>query len=562
MTDDDRFWIGPASAPDTYQLITCLGGGAEGEVWTGVLPLSAEGRRNVAIKILAADTDGADEEAWISHGHLLRSIAHPGLVRVIEAFTGPAKHRAGLATRDTARYIIMDLVEGATLREWLDDHPEASASQRLRTLVTVATALDEMHSGAQTKVPVAHGDVKPSNIILRADGSTVLVDLGLTRLADGAGRVGRSRPYAAPELFQPNARNTPEADRFAFVATVVHTLVGEPPPVTPDGGPDLAATAARLQANPLTARRPILVSKLMEALTVAPPARPASLRTWLSALTDTLSQVTESADRPIGSFLGPPTGQTWTATEGFVPPPQPVVVPQVNRPRRRTILVSAIVAMVLVAGVVVAILVGGNGGNKTPAALSTHTQGSGDQVVPPTGNTPTSSPSLAPSPSSLPSASPSPSAPEVTSPSPNPTDTEGPAEGTPIAGSDNFIASSSLLDTSTGNIDINGQTAIDGFTTYYCCGSDTTIYNAQVAIDLGRSYKTFHARLGIEDHSEGKVPIEFKIYADGRMVFDKSFTLGHSQDLTLNVTGVLRLEMDFKGQIDRAKAAVGDPTVK
>lgn len=573
MTDEDRFWVGPESAPDTYQLVTCLGGGAEGEVWTAVLPLSAEGRRNVAVKILPPGTDGDDETNWINHGHLLRSIAHPGLVRVIEVFSGPSKHRTGQTTGTKARYVIMDLVEGVTLREWLDDNPGAGASQRLRALVTVAAALDEMHSGAQTAVPVAHGDVKPSNIILRPDGSTVLVDLGLTRLADGAGRVGRSRPYAAPELFQPGAGTTPEADRFAFAATVVHALLGEPAPVYPEHGPDLNQVVARLQANPLTARRPILVNKVMEVLAAPPAQRPANLRTWLSSLTDTLSQVTESGGST-GGFVRP-ADHTLTATGPFIPAPMPVaagpIVPVKRSSRARLIVVAVVVLVLLIGGGTVYALTQGGGSKGTGANGQPTTTPVGqnqptDQNTPP----PSSAPSLAPStePSPVPSGEPSgppgggPS--EISSPPPSvpPIDPTGPAEGIPLAGDNTFIADSSNVDTSAGNININGQTSINGFLTYGGCCNDTTLYQDSVDIDLGRSYKTFYARLGIEDKGAANVTIEFKIYADQRLIYDKKLRLGKSENIALPVSGVLRLELDFKGQLGRVQAAVGDPRVK
>ncbi len=191
--EDDRYWMGSAKSPDTYQLISPLGGGGEGEVWKGVVPLSESGRGLVAIKILPPN-DGEDQDSWSRYSHLLRSLDHPGLVRV----AAPGMHR----------YVVMKLVEGVTLREWLDENPEAPISHRLRALMMVASALDEIHSGRQTGVPVAHGDVKPSNIIMRKDGSSVLVDLGLTTIADGQGRTGRSRPYAAPELFGPIVRAT------------------------------------------------------------------------------------------------------------------------------------------------------------------------------------------------------------------------------------------------------------------------------------------------------------------------------------------------------------------
>src|SRR5947199_3220960 len=92
--EDDRYWVGPAKAPDTYQLISPLGGGGEGEVWKAVVPLSESGRGLVAIKILPPG-EGEDRDSWSRYSHLLRSLDHPGLVRVIDVFLGSAKHRAG-----------------------------------------------------------------------------------------------------------------------------------------------------------------------------------------------------------------------------------------------------------------------------------------------------------------------------------------------------------------------------------------------------------------------------------------------------------------------------------
>jgi len=101
---------------------------------------------------------------------------------------------SALPSSATYRYVVMSLIEGETLGDWLAEQPTATASQRIRALRTIATALDYMHSGESTNVPVAHGDVKPENIIRRADGSTVLVDLGLVRLTATAGRpAGRGR---------------------------------------------------------------------------------------------------------------------------------------------------------------------------------------------------------------------------------------------------------------------------------------------------------------------------------------------------------------------------------
>ena len=54
MSENSEFWVGSFDTPDTYELITELGSGGEGQVWKAVLPLSDAGRRHVAVKIMPA----------------------------------------------------------------------------------------------------------------------------------------------------------------------------------------------------------------------------------------------------------------------------------------------------------------------------------------------------------------------------------------------------------------------------------------------------------------------------------------------------------------------------
>jgi serine/threonine protein kinase len=280
-----EFYVGPDSAPDTFRLVTLLGGGGEGEVWKSELSLSANGRGTRAVKILPARP--GEETRMQRIKHLLTTLSHPGLVRVTDVFVGPRMHRAGLADPATRQgYVAMELIEGVTLREWCDETPDASASERIRKLRTVAAALDHMHSGVSTAVPVAHGDVKPSNIVVRPDGGTVLVDLGLTRLADATGIAGRSAPYAAPELRRPGALPSPEADRFAFAVTTAQVLAGQPVPVGQDGWLDRDALEVLLHTSQITARRHVLINRILDAVTRAPDDRPTPLLDWLGSLAD------------------------------------------------------------------------------------------------------------------------------------------------------------------------------------------------------------------------------------------------------------------------------------
>lgn len=419
------FWVGPQNVPDTYRLVSLLGGGAEGEVWQAELPLPEGGRRSVAVKITAANEDAFGGVQWEQFGHLLRSLSHPGLVRVTDVFAGPAMHRAGEERAGSFRYVVMDFIEGVNLREWIAENPDITASQRLRVLGMVAAALDEMHAGGTTEIAVAHGDVKPANIVVSADRGTVLVDLGMARLTDTGGRPGRSAPYAAPELRLPGALATPESDRYAFAVTAAQVLTGEPPPVGNDGWLDPGALRAQLARNPLTARKHVLVRHLVDAIEAPINARPRRLRPWLDGAVETLTQVTNSslpavdsapqataiahtavASKPLEQTQVPPRfGPTQRAAlpplltapapppgrSPSRPPPMPAVAPAprpVGDKDRRRLLVAGIaaVAIALVSGIGLAAYLTLAGPPELPNVFREPIQTAGvDAYMPPAG---------------------------------------------------------------------------------------------------------------------------------------------------------------------------------
>jgi serine/threonine protein kinase len=241
-----------------------------------------------------------------------------------------------------------------------------------------------MHSGEQTVLPVAHGDVKPGNIVMRDDGSTVLVDLGLMRISDGTVVAGATAPYAAPELFLPGAFTSPEADRFAFAATVAHIVLGEAPPVGDAGeGPDLRETQRLLERRPLTATRPILRHQVMQALTAAQDKRPAHLSRWLSSLTDSISHTTLPAAEP-----HPP---------GHHVPPDHHVSPGPGRNKRRVSVrlaaTLATAALTVAIPVSLAIKIELHPAVAGPGIGTTHPPAAGPSSSAPEGHAPTSPPS-------------------------------------------------------------------------------------------------------------------------------------------------------------------------
>jgi len=131
-------------------------------------------------------------------------------------------------------YIVMERIEGASLRARLDEAPLA-IDEVIEIGSRVATALHDLH-----RQHLVHLDVKPSNIMFRPDGTAVLVDFGLSRhdhlpdlldeeftLPMGTG------PYMSPEQVQ-FVRNDPRSDLFALGVMLYHFTTGERPFGQPD----------------------------------------------------------------------------------------------------------------------------------------------------------------------------------------------------------------------------------------------------------------------------------------------------------------------------------------
>lgn len=266
--DESTFLVGPADDPDRYRLTHLLGSGGEGEVWRAV----RRGQNvEVAIKIDAMPSEPGS--AWEQRLAMLSELKIDGLVRVQEAFTGAARHRIDdtPVVTQTHRYVVMEHVNGITLRTWLDEHPDAPAHSRIRILRGVARTLTALHRATGS---ITHGDVKPSNVIITADGRPVLVDLGLIRPAGSGPVSGRSVAYSSPELRNPDAEPSPSADTFSFAVTAMETLTALTPPLETDGTLDLDKTRQRIATAPALRSRPVVRRQLLRSLVVQPERRP------------------------------------------------------------------------------------------------------------------------------------------------------------------------------------------------------------------------------------------------------------------------------------------------
>jgi len=280
-----QYWVGPPDAPDRIRLGPPVASGAEGVLYRGhvavddtTLPIAVKMLQPAHLENLAGWT-----ARWRKQVELLRPVRVPGMVGVRGGFVGPLPHLCGRAdTATTSLYLLMDWVEGVALDRWATSVRDARPEQLLLTLVPVAAALDLLHSGAATRgVPVVHRDVKPANILICADGSTCLVDVGSVRGMSGdpghsglMGTVG----YLAPEVR--HGIVGPAADRYALGAVAYFLLTGRDPPVNAG----VAELRRSLSEAPLLRDCAELVDHVVAMLHPDPLRRPTCLANWVAQL--------------------------------------------------------------------------------------------------------------------------------------------------------------------------------------------------------------------------------------------------------------------------------------
>ncbi|MFY9509379.1 MAG: bifunctional serine/threonine-protein kinase/universal stress protein [Rubrivivax sp.] len=173
-------------------------------------------------------------------------------------------------------YIVMERIEGPSLRPRLDEAPLA-IDEVVEIGEKVATALHELH-----RQHLVHLDIKPSNIVFRKDGRAVLVDFGLSRhdklpdlLEEEFSLPMGTGPYMSPEQVQ-FVRNDPRSDLFALGVMLYHFTTGH----RPFGAPEtVRGLRRRLYVDPVPPRAlradcpPWLQEVILRCLEVRPERR-------------------------------------------------------------------------------------------------------------------------------------------------------------------------------------------------------------------------------------------------------------------------------------------------
>ena len=149
-----------------YEILAKLGEGGMGEVYR-----ASDTRlgRDVALKVLPAraSADAAAEARFDREARAIAALNHPNICALYDV-----GHDAGRT------FLVMELLEGETLHQWLARGPLESAM-----LVNLSIALAEGLNAAHSR-GLVHRDLKPANIFLTKHGQTKILDFGLAKAVD------------------------------------------------------------------------------------------------------------------------------------------------------------------------------------------------------------------------------------------------------------------------------------------------------------------------------------------------------------------------------------------
>lgn len=209
-----------------WRLVAPIGTGGMGAVYRAVAEAGASVPEGAAVAVKVVHPQLADDPGHVSRflreAELGRLIVHENLVRTLGA--GEAEHDGR-----KVRYLVMDLVEGRTLRRLLEDLGRLPEALLREVAAQACRALSAVHTAG-----VVHRDVKPENVVLTPDHRVKLMDLGVARVLEGGaaltrtGSIAGSLLYVAPEQVRGDELG-PAADLYALGMTLYELAVGRHP---------------------------------------------------------------------------------------------------------------------------------------------------------------------------------------------------------------------------------------------------------------------------------------------------------------------------------------------
>jgi serine/threonine protein kinase len=310
----------PRLLAERYELSEQVASGGMTSVWRGHDRVLG---RDVVVKVLHPELAADPSFRARFHEEAVNAarLTHPNIVALYD--TGE---------QGDVAYVVMELVNGPTLREAIGRHGPLPPSRAARLSMEVSAALDYAHQAG-----VCHGNLQPGNILLAEDGTVKVADFAIARAAteDDPGRTGEvlgSDGHLAPEVVRGEDADG-RTDVYGLGACLYEMLTGRPP------GSDPSTT---IPPRALRAGVPRDLDTIVrQAMATDPDDRFQSVQAMAAALS---RSATGPDSAPPGAFLPMPA-----ATTG------PEVAPSRGFLRHEGRLLGWVLALVAVAAILVTV---------------------------------------------------------------------------------------------------------------------------------------------------------------------------------------------------------------
>ena len=174
--------------------------------------------RLVAIKILK-DEFARDEEfrrRFHAEGEAVGMLSHPNIVQVYD-----------VSSSDTANYIVMELIDGISMKQYMEKKGVLNWKETLHFSMQIAKALEHAHSRG-----IIHRDIKPHNVMVLKNGSVKVTDFGIARVMSKSNTLTKealgSVHYISPEQTKGGWVDN-RSDIYSLSVVMYEMMTGRPP---------------------------------------------------------------------------------------------------------------------------------------------------------------------------------------------------------------------------------------------------------------------------------------------------------------------------------------------
>lgn len=361
-----------------YEIRELIGRGGMAEVHLGY---DTRLSRIIAVKLLRSDIAGDPtfQARFRREAQSAAALNHPSIVAVYDS--GEEQLTSPDGSVSTVPYIVMEYVEGHTVRELLGEGEAVPIPEAVEIVTGVLDALEYSH-----RAGIVHRDIKPGNIMLTSTGAVKVMDFGIARaIEDSAATVTQTHAvvgtaqYLSPEQARGEIVDS-RSDLYSAGCLLYELLTGQPPFVG-----DSAVAIAYQHVREIPRPPSSVAADVPESLDRVVLKSLAKSRD--DRYEDAAHMRTDLLAAARGSAVLAPAVDTWTsATTVLASAPTPVPAPAPAPPSAQNVVEeeedqrpsrwwvwALIVALLIAAGVGIGLLMTDRLGGGTPAPTSTAT---------------------------------------------------------------------------------------------------------------------------------------------------------------------------------------------